>query len=95
MAVKTIYVVERKGKEVMKSTSKKEADAHDKTLDIGDEIVLLLNDLKVDLTDIQKEEIGIYLSKEREPLGRILRGQKLEKINSTKEKPSPVKDTKK
>lgn len=81
MAVKTVYVVERGDKEVMSTVNKKEADAYDKMLDISDELFDLIqsNDVGVKMEESELEELCIYLSKNKEVLSKLLRGQKLEK----------------
>ena len=51
MAVIVKYVVERDGIEKMTFTSKKEADAYDKMLDMADQIALFLQKSDVKLSE--------------------------------------------
>ncbi|WP_298441686.1 YebG family protein [uncultured Ferrimonas sp.] len=75
MAVIVKYVVERKGEEVMTFSSKQEADAYDKMLDLADELVPLLAASKL-LEESQQEELALYLAKEKDHLANVLKGKK-------------------
>jgi dsDNA-binding SOS-regulon protein len=66
MAVIVKYVVERNGEEKMTFTSKAEADAYDKMLDIADELFELLGKSEVIKDEEQKEELSMYLAKHKE-----------------------------
>ena len=55
MAVIVKYVVERNGEEKMTFTSKAEADAYDKMLDMADELFSLLGESKL-IEDEEKQE---------------------------------------
>lgn len=80
MAVITQYVVERGGKIVLTSVSKKEADAHDKMLDISDELAALIQEKSgLELNDAELEDLSIFLASNKDDVGRVLRGQKLKK----------------
>lgn len=66
MAVVTQYVVVRNGEEKMTFTSKAEADAHDKMLDMVDELLPLLERSEA-VNDEQKlEDLAFFLARERE-----------------------------
>lgn len=66
MAVITQYVVVRDGAEKMTFTSKAEADAHDKMLDMADMLFPLLENSGLLSDEQQREDIALFLAKERE-----------------------------
>jgi len=74
MAVVIKYIVERNGVEKKTFTSKKEADAYDKLLDIADELGDWLGGLEVELSDAQCEELGYQLALHRDTLQLLLKG---------------------
>lgn len=77
MSVEVRYHVIRKGKEIAVYTSKKEADAHDKMLDIAEELAEYISQAKtVDIKEDILEELCIYLSKNRDHVVRLLKGIK-------------------
>ena len=82
MAVIVKYVVERNGEEKMTFTSKAEADAYDKMLDMADELFELLG--KSDLVEDEgkQEELAMYLAKNKEEVLYAL---------GAKRKPAPKK----
>lgn len=83
MAVKVLYIVERGGKEVMSFADKKEADAYDKMLDISDEVFTLIEGSGVELEETMREDLSIFLAKNKEVLKKVLNGQTLEKARAT------------
>lgn len=66
MAVITKYVVVRNGVEKMTFTSKAEADAYDKMLDIADALQQLLQDSTLLATEQQAEALALYLAQQKE-----------------------------
>jgi dsDNA-binding SOS-regulon protein len=75
MSVEVRYHVIREGKEVAVYTSKKEADAHDKMLDIAAELAEFISQAKnINIADDVLEELCIYLSKNRDHVLRLLKG---------------------
>ncbi|HDY7840366.1 TPA: YebG family protein [Vibrio vulnificus] len=68
MAVIVKYVVERNGEEKMTFTSKAEADAYDKMLDMADELFDLLG--KSDLLEDEgkQEDLAMFLAQNKEEL---------------------------
>lgn len=68
MAVIVKYVVERNGEEKMTFTSKTDADAYDKMLDIADELFQLLVDSDLIRDETQCEGLSLYLAQNRENL---------------------------
>jgi hypothetical protein len=78
MSVEVRYHVIREGKEIAVYTSKKEADAHDKMLDIAEELVGFISQAdSINIEDETLEELCIYLSKNRDNVVRLLKGGKL------------------
>ncbi|MBA3988532.1 MAG: damage-inducible protein [Idiomarina sp.] len=66
MAVITQYVVVRDGEQKMTFTSKQEADAYDKMLDMVDELLPLLERSELVSSEKQAEDLAFYLARERE-----------------------------
>ena len=63
----------------MTFTSKKEADAYDKLLDISDQMYTFLQSSKLEMSADQFEELSFYLAKNREKVVGLLRGGKAKK----------------
>ena len=82
MAVIVKYVVERNGEEKMTFTSKAEADAYDKMLDMADELFELLG--KSDLLEDEgkQEDLAMFLAQNKEEVLYAL---------GAKRKPTPKK----
>ena len=77
MPVEIRYHVIREGKEIAVYTSKKEADAHDKMLDIAEELAEYISQAKtLNIKEDVLEELCIYLSKNRDHVVRLLKGIK-------------------
>ncbi|MCD6430701.1 MAG: YebG family protein [Deltaproteobacteria bacterium] len=76
MAVIVQYIVVRNGEQKMTFTSKKEADAYDKLLDISDQMYTFLQSSKLEMNAGQLEELSFYLAKNREAAVGLLRGGK-------------------
>jgi uncharacterized protein len=98
MAVEVRYLVIRDGKEVGMYTSKKDADAHDKMLDIAESLFAFIEKAAhIDLKENQLEELSIYLSHNREEVIRILKGAPLpplqEPILDKNESPTEMSET--
>lgn len=68
MAVVTQYLVVRNGEQKMTFTSKAEADAYDKMLDMAEELMPLLERSELCSHDQQIEDLAMFLAKEREEL---------------------------
>ncbi|EPA0546128.1 YebG family protein [Vibrio alginolyticus] len=83
MAVIVKYVVERNGEEKMTFTSKAEADAYDKMLDMADELFSLLGKSELLEEDEGKQEdLAMYLAQNKEEVLYAL---------GAKRKPAPKK----
>ena len=95
MAVITQYVVVRNGEEKMTFTSKAEADAHDKMLDMVDELVPLLETCEALTSDTltseqQIEDMAFFLAREREQVLIALGAKKPAKKKAPKPAPKTV-----
>ncbi|MCL1144132.1 YebG family protein [Shewanella gaetbuli] len=88
MAVITQFVVVREGVEKMTFTSKKEADAYDKMLDIVDNLVPFLAESDAQLDETKCEQLAFYLASNKDDLANILKG-------GVKAKPAKEPKTKK
>jgi dsDNA-binding SOS-regulon protein len=84
MAVIVKYIVVRNGEEKMTFATKKEADAHDKMLDIADNVFDFLESAKTKLTEDQLEEISLVMAQKRDDLMLILRGMNPKKKVASK-----------
>lgn len=75
MAVEVRYHVIRDGKEVAMYTTKKEADDHDKMLDIAGQLSDFIENAEgINLDENVLEELSIHLAKNRDEVIRILKG---------------------
>lgn len=86
MAVVTQYVVVRDGEEKMTFTTKAEADAHDKMLDMVDELLPLLARSETITEDKQLEDLAFFLAREREQVLIALGAKKPVKKKAVKNK---------
>lgn len=77
MSVEVRYHVIRDGKEVAMYTTKKEADEHDKMLNIAENLAEFIEEAEaIQLDENVLEELTIYLAKHRDRALTILRGVK-------------------
>ncbi|KXI23669.1 YebG family protein [Photobacterium sanguinicancri] len=83
MAVIVKYVVERNGEEKMTFTSKSEADAYDKMLDMADDMFALLSESELFEDEAKQEELSMFLAQKREEV--------LIALGAKKAKPAPKK----
>lgn len=74
MAVIVKYVVVRDGVEKMTFTTKKEADAYDKMLDIAENLHTFIGASGLDLPEETLENLSMYLAENRDQAGAILKG---------------------
>ncbi|MDN3681408.1 YebG family protein [Vibrio tapetis subsp. quintayensis] len=88
MAVIVKYVVERNGEEKMTFTSKAEADAYDKMLDMADELFSLLAGSELIEDEAKQEELSMYLAKNKE---EVLYALGAKKRKAEPKKPKAVK----
>jgi dsDNA-binding SOS-regulon protein len=78
MAVIVKYVVVRDGKEDMMFSSKKEADAYDKMLDIAERLYDFLQASALGIDDDQLDALTFFMAQHHNQLGKLLKGGKLE-----------------
>ena len=76
MAVIVQYIVVRNGEQKMTFTSKKEADAYDKLLDISDRMYTFLESSKLEMSADQLEELAFFMAENRDAAIGLLRGGK-------------------
>ncbi|MFK3863506.1 YebG family protein [Pseudoalteromonas rhizosphaerae] len=76
MAVVVKYVVERNGVERMTFTTKKEADAYDKMLDIAESLEVMLEKVDVPLSEQQIESLALEIAKSKDDFINVLKGGK-------------------
>ena len=72
MSVIIQYVVERNGEEKMTFTSKTDADAYDKMLDMADELFELLAKSDIITDETQCEALSFFLAQNREEVLSVL-----------------------
>lgn len=77
MTVEVKYVVIREGEEKMSFTSKKDADAYDKMLDMADVLGDWLGTAPVELDDTACEGLALWLAEQKDTLSTILKSGKL------------------
>jgi len=82
MTVIVKYVVERNGEEKMTFTSKAEADAYDKVLDMADDLFAVLGKSELIADEEKQEELAMYLAQNKEEVLFAL---------GAKRRPSPKK----
>jgi len=82
MAVIVKYVVERNGEEKMTFTSKAEADAYDKMLDMADELFELIGKSELIEDEVKTEELAMFLAQNKDDVLVAL---------GAKRKPAPKK----
>lgn len=87
MAVIVKYVVVRDGKDDMIFTTKKEADAYDKMLDIAEQLYRFLHTSEIDISDDQLDELTFFMSQNRDQIGKLLKGGSLDDAKSAKAEP--------
>jgi uncharacterized protein len=91
MAVIVKYIVVRNGEEKMTFATKKEADAHDKMLDIADNLFEFLDNSDLKLSETQMEAVSLLLAQSRDMVMPILRGITPKKKGTSAPKPAPEK----
>lgn len=80
MAVVIQYAVVREGEEKLVTTSKKDADLYDKMLDTAEGLSALIASSGVQLDEKQREEIGIYLAKNKDAVLDVYKGKIVAKV---------------
>lgn len=93
MAVVTQYVVVRDGAEKMTFTSKAEADAYDKMLDMAEQLMPLLEASGSLSSEQQAEDVALYLAREREQVLLALGAKRPAKAKKPKPKPTEASES--
>lgn len=89
MAVITQFVVVREGVEKMTFTSKKEADAYDKMLDIADNLIPFIQNAQLEIGESLTEQLAFYFANNKDELANLLKGGV--QVNSTPTKQTAAK----
>lgn len=76
MAVIVKYIVVRNGVEKMTFTTKKEADAYDKMLDIADSLYEFIDSADLDIDEGKIEDLSLFLAENKERAVSLLKGIK-------------------
>ena len=74
MAVIVKYVVVSDGKEDMIFTTRKEAEAHDKMLDIAERLSAFLQAAELNMAEDTLDALTVFIAQHREHIGTILKG---------------------
>jgi dsDNA-binding SOS-regulon protein len=74
MAVIVKYVVVSDGKEDMIFSTRKEAEAHDKMLDIAERLYAFLHATDLNIAEDTLEALTLFMAQHREPIGTLLKG---------------------
>lgn len=91
MAVLVKYIVVRNGEEKMTFTSKKEADAYDKLLDIADQMQAFMQASGIGLGEEEGERLAFYLAENREEVMALLRGGSPKVVATVEKRPSAAR----
>lgn len=78
MAVIVKYVVVRDGKDDVMFSTKKEADAYDRMLDIAERLWAFLQTSQVAIEPDQLEALAFFMAQHSEQVSRLLRGGTLD-----------------
>lgn len=87
MAVVIQYVVVREGVEKMTFTSKKEADAYDKMLDIADNLLPFLERTQIEIPEPEIEKLAFYMANHKDELLSLLKGGAPAKVTPVADEP--------
>ena len=74
MAVIVKYVVISHGKEAMVFNTRKEAEAHDKMLDIAERLYAFLHAAELNIAEDTLDALTLFMAQHREHIGTILKG---------------------
>ena len=77
MAVIVKYVVISHGKEDMVFNTRKEAEAHDKMLDIAERLYAFLHAAELNIDEDTLDALTLFMAQHREHIGTILKGGRL------------------
>jgi uncharacterized protein len=77
MAIIVKYVVVSHGKEDMIFNTRKEAEAHDKMLDIAERLYAFLHAAEINIAEDTLEALTLFMAQHREHISTILKGGRL------------------
>src|ERR687888_543943 len=77
MAIIVKYVVVSHGKEDMIFNTRKEAEAHDKMLDVAERLYAFLHAAELNMAEDTLEALTLFMAQHREHIGTILKGGRL------------------
>src|SRR5215468_6657314 len=77
MAIIVKYVVVSHGREDMVFNTRKEAEAHDKMLDIAERLYAFLHATELNIAEDTLDALTLFMAQHREPIGALLKGGKL------------------
>src|SRR5215510_1584806 len=77
MAIIVKYVVVSHGKEDMVFNTRKEAEAHDKMLDVAERLYAFLHAAELNIDEDTLDALTLFMAQRREHIGTILRGGRL------------------
>jgi hypothetical protein len=78
MAVIVKYVVVHDGRDDMIFSTKKEAEAYDKMLDIAERLHAFLHTAELNIADETLDSLSFFMAQHREQLGALLKGGQLQ-----------------
>ena len=78
MAIIVKYVVVSHGKEDMIFNTRKEAEAHDKMLDIAERLYAFLHAAELNIAEDTLDALTLFMAQHREHIGTLLRGGRLQ-----------------
>lgn len=83
MAIKINYVVVRNGVDKLTTQDKKEADKYDRMLDVAENLSDFIQQegKDLDLDEVQIEQLGVILSKNKELVSKLFKGAPLKDFN--------------
>ena len=84
MAIKINYVVVRNGVDKLTTQDKKEADKYDRMLDVAENLSDFIQQegKDLDLDEVQIEQLGVILSKNKELVSKLFKGASLNDLDS-------------
>ncbi len=86
MAVIVRYIVVRNGVEKMTFTTKKEADAYDKMLDIADNLYEFIESAELNIDESKIEDLSLFLAENKDKAVSLLKGLKPQPVAKQKQK---------
>ncbi len=95
MAVVVKFIVVRDGVEKMTFTTKKEADAYDRMLDIADDLYDYIETAGLGIEETRLEELSLFLARNKDHVIGLLKGSAPKEESVSTEKTETSKSKKK